>query len=86
MERPLHNLRWLHIDFVNMLPTWINGASLPALSNLDVTAEHERSEDIQVLGTRPCLRHLTFRVIWHAKQEQLERSEVGLGAFPSAIS
>jgi disease resistance protein RPM1 len=86
VEPPLGNLRRLHIDgYIKTLPTWINGASVPALSYLDVIVWHERREDMQTLGTLPCLRHLTFSV-WRRAEQALDRSEVGTDAFPSATS
>jgi disease resistance protein RPM1 len=49
------------------LPTWINAVSRrPTLSYLFVIVWHERREDIQVLGTLPCLRDCTFRVVRRA--------------------
>jgi disease resistance protein RPM1 len=86
VEPPLANLRRLHIYSIKTLATWINGASLPALSYLYITVWVERKEDIQILGKLPCLRHLTFWVKEHSTPIPLERSEVGAGAFPSAIS
>jgi disease resistance protein RPM1 len=86
VEPPLDNLHRLCIYSIKTLPTWINGASLPALSYLYLSVWDERREDIQILGTLPCLRYLTLIHVEPAEQKQLVRSEVGPGAFPSAIS
>ncbi|OEL16256.1 Disease resistance protein RPP13 [Dichanthelium oligosanthes] len=86
MEEPLGNLRWLCIEVAMFLPTWIRPSSLPGLSYLDISVEYERREDIQILGTLPCLRHLKFRVMFVPKQEEaLERCVVGPDAFPCAV-
>jgi disease resistance protein RPM1 len=87
VDPPLGNLRRLRIKqmMIKKLPTWINGASLPALSYLHIVVLHERRGDMQALGTLPCLRHLTFKVLCRAEQAP-ERSVVGPRAFPSVIS
>ncbi|RLN00473.1 hypothetical protein C2845_PM06G34860 [Panicum miliaceum] len=82
MVEPLGNLCRLLVNYVEVLPTWIRPAWLPALSYLDISVGHERRDDIQVLGTLPCLRHLRFRV----EQGAVERCAVGPDAFPCAVS
>jgi len=78
--QPLGNLRKLHIGGFNdvlRMPTWIRPAWLPALSYLDIWVKHERRDDIQVLGTLPCLGHLRFS----ARVPAEERSAVGADAI-----
>ena len=82
--QPLGNLRKLHIGGFNdvlRMPTWIRPAWLPALSYLDIRVKHERTDDIQVLGTLPCLGHLRFS----ARVAAEERSAVGADAFPRLV-
>jgi len=82
--QPLGNLRKLHIGGFNdvlRMPTWIRPAWLPALSYLDIWVKHERRDDIQVLGTLPCLGHLRFS----ARVAAEERSAVGADAFPRLV-
>ncbi|KAF8763017.1 hypothetical protein HU200_008865 [Digitaria exilis] len=62
IEEPLGNMRRLYIDRATMVPTWIQPELLPTLSCLDLEVKYERREDIHVLGTLPCLRHLRFKV------------------------
>nr|CAB3462701.1 unnamed protein product [Digitaria exilis] len=87
IEEPLGNMRRLYIDRATMVPTWIQPELLPTLSCLDLEVKYERREDIHVLGTLPCLRHLRFKVylagIW---QEASDRRMVGPDAFPRVIS
>jgi len=82
--QPLRNLRQLHIiggyNDVRM-PAWIRPAWLPALSYLDIRVKHERTDDIQVLGTLPCLGHLRFK----AHRAAVERFAVGADAFPRLV-
>ena len=59
-------------------PTWIRPALFPALSYLDIRVKHEQRDDIQVLGTLPCLGHPSFTT----RREAVERSAVGADAFP----
>ncbi|CAO2044560.1 unnamed protein product [Urochloa humidicola] len=86
MERPLGNLHRLRICTASAVPTWIEPASLPGLSYLDITVFHERRADIQTLGKLPCLRHLTLRVFCHTKKKPVERCVVGPDAFPCLLS
>lgn len=83
MEEPLGNLCWLRIYQATRLPTWIKGAMLPRLSSLVIMVSYERREDIQVLGTLLCLRHLN--VDWSVSQQALERCVVGPDAFPRVV-
>ncbi|KAF8655774.1 hypothetical protein HU200_060934 [Digitaria exilis] len=88
MENPLGNMCRLRICPAMFLPTWIKPALLPGLSCLDITVVYERREDIQVLGTLPCLRLLRFHVWSVNKQEKeapLERCVVGSDAFPRVV-
>jgi disease resistance protein RPM1 len=93
VEEPIGNLRWLHLHCIHLVPTWIRHASLPGLSYLHLEVEHEQREDIQVLGTLPCLTHLHFRVmescetreVLSLKKETLERYVVGPNAFPRLV-
>ncbi|CAM0147230.1 unnamed protein product [Urochloa decumbens] len=85
MAKPLGNLRWLRLLGFMFLPTWIKGPSLPVLSYLHVTLSYERREDIQVLGTLPCLRRLKF-VVTRPRRQDLERCVVGPDAFPCVVS
>ncbi|KAG2595927.1 hypothetical protein PVAP13_5KG118000 [Panicum virgatum] len=63
MAEPLENLsRLVCFDLTTLLPAWIQAASLPILSYLAIDVLHEQRDDIKVLGTLPCLRHLVFRV------------------------
>ncbi|CAN6171376.1 unnamed protein product [Urochloa humidicola] len=82
IAEPLGNLRRLCIDRVKVLPTWIRSAWLPALSYLEIDVQHERRDDIQVLGTLPCLRYLKFT----ADRGAAERCVVGPDAFPRVVS
>jgi len=63
------------------MPAWIRPAWLPALSYLDIRVKHERTDDIQVLGTLPCLGHLRFK----ARRAAVERFAVGGDAFPRLV-
>ncbi|CAO2149250.1 unnamed protein product [Urochloa humidicola] len=102
MEEPLGNLRRLCIYKPMVLPTWIKPTSVPILSYLDLWVKYERRDDIRVLGTLSCLRHLKFSV-YHApyyigqswsdsddgapEPQTVERRFVaGPDAFPSAVS
>jgi disease resistance protein RPM1 len=82
---PLWNLQHLYFsNTIGVVPTWIKGVLLPILSKLDIGVCHEQRDDIQVLGTLPCLRRLRFHV-WGRAQQALERSEVGPNAFPRVV-
>ncbi|KAF8655773.1 hypothetical protein HU200_060933 [Digitaria exilis] len=66
----------------------IKPSLLPSLSCLNITVKYERSEDIQVLGMLPCLRHLKFRVLYATEQYDeapLGRCVVRPDAFPRAV-
>ncbi|CAL4897510.1 unnamed protein product [Urochloa decumbens] len=80
MEEPLNNLRRLCM-VVDFLPTWVKPALLPGLCYLDIYVRIVRGEDIQVLGTLPCLRHLKFGGEVRAR----ESCVVGPDAFPCAV-
>ncbi|CAL4897541.1 unnamed protein product [Urochloa decumbens] len=83
MEVPLSNLRWLCIMRVEFLPTWIKPALLPGLCYLHIDVGIARGEDIQVLGTLPCLRHLIFEADDVSAHESCV--VVGPDAFPCAV-
>jgi disease resistance protein RPM1 len=83
VEEPLL-LRWLHLGVIALVPTWFRPASLPGLSYLHLVVEREQREDIQVLGTLPCLTYLLFRVKFRSR-EALERCVVGPNAFPRLV-
>lgn len=85
MDEPLGNLQRLLISDVMVLPSWIKAVSLPVLSDLFIVVETERREDIQVLGTLPCLRHLNFQVT-SIPEQALDRCLVGPDAFPCVES
>ncbi|CAN6357217.1 unnamed protein product [Urochloa humidicola] len=82
MEGPLNNLRRLCME-ANFLPTWIKPALLPGLCYLVISVHIGKGEDIQVLGTLPCLRHLRFRV---RDGRAMESCVVGPDAFPCVVS
>ncbi|CAL4897529.1 unnamed protein product [Urochloa decumbens] len=82
MEVPLSNLRWLCMR-VDFLPTWIKPALLPGLCYLEIDVGIARGEDIQVLGTLPCLRHLIFEAYEISANESCV--VVGPDAFPCAV-
>jgi len=82
MTVPLGNLRRLCVDEVEVLPTWIRPTWLPTLSYLDIWVQHERRDDIQVLGILPCLRYLRLAV----DEGAVERCAVRPDAFPCAVS
>ncbi|CAL5023996.1 unnamed protein product [Urochloa decumbens] len=84
---PLGNLRRLHIDIAWVVPAWIEPASLSCLSCLNISVCYEQRADIQVLGTLPCLRHLTYRVAYSTlgTDEPMERCVVGPDAFPCLV-
>jgi disease resistance protein RPM1 len=86
LEEPLllGSLRWLHLRAITLVPTWFRPASLPGLSYLHLEVEREQREDIQVLGTLPCLTYLYFREIIRSR-EALERCVVGPNAFPRLV-
>jgi disease resistance protein RPM1 len=87
MAEPLENLcRLVCIDLATLLPGWIQPASLPILSYLEIDVRDERREDIKVLGTLSCLRHLVFRVRLAPELQVLERCVVGPDAFPCLVS
>ncbi|KAK3118429.1 hypothetical protein QOZ80_9BG0698920 [Eleusine coracana subsp. coracana] len=81
MAKPLGNLRRLYIGISKMVPTWIRAACLPALSYLDIHVAYEQTDDIQLLGTLPCLRRLRYEVMEGA----VERCAVGADAFPRLV-
>ncbi|CAL4897517.1 unnamed protein product [Urochloa decumbens] len=81
MEEPLSNLRQLCMR-VDSLPTWIKPALLPGLCYLHIDVRIARGEDIHVLGTLPCLRHLSFRA---EGVSALESCVVGPDTFPCAV-
>ncbi|KAG2595926.1 hypothetical protein PVAP13_5KG118000 [Panicum virgatum] len=84
MAEPLENLsRLVCFDLTTLLPAWIQAASLPILSYLAIDVLHEQRDDIKVLGTLPCLRHLVFRV---SLAPEMERCVVGPDAFPCLVS
>ncbi|KAF8655772.1 hypothetical protein HU200_060932 [Digitaria exilis] len=89
MEKPLGHMCRLRIHSAMFLPAWINPASLPGLSFLDIVVKNEQREDIQILGTLPCLRHLKFKDMRYAtkqdEEEPLDRCVVGPDAFPRAV-
>ncbi|CAN6215316.1 unnamed protein product [Urochloa humidicola] len=85
MVEPLGNLRRLCVTNAEVVPTWIRPAWLPVLSYLDIYVAHERRDDMQVLGSLPCLRHLSFTVLFDL-QKELERCTVGPDAFPRLVS
>ncbi|CAL4890760.1 unnamed protein product [Urochloa decumbens] len=82
MEEPLRNLRRLGMR-VDFLPTWITPALLPGLCYLDIFVRIARGEDIQVLGTLPCLHHLEFSTDEVSVQESCV--VVGPDAFQCAV-
>jgi disease resistance protein RPM1 len=86
VEEPLllGSLRWLHLGIIALVPTWFRPASFPGLSYLHLVVEREQREDIQVLGTLPCLTYLLFRVNFRGR-EVLERCAVGPNAFPRLV-
>ena len=55
-------------------------------SYLAIDVLHEQREDIKVLGTLPCLRHLVFRVSLAPELQVMERCVVGPDAFPCLVS
>ncbi|CAL4890759.1 unnamed protein product [Urochloa decumbens] len=79
MEKPPGNLPRLLVHYY-VIPTWINRSSLPGLSYLDISVSQERRQDIQVLGTLPCLRHLRFAT----SEPATERCVIARDAFPRA--
>ncbi|GJM94665.1 hypothetical protein PR202_ga11334 [Eleusine coracana subsp. coracana] len=79
---PLCNLRRLSIHNASVVPTWIRPAWLPSLCYLEILVKHERRDDIQVLGTLPCLGHLNFCVLKGA----VVRCAIGADAFPRVVS
>jgi disease resistance protein RPM1 len=85
MEEPLDNLRQLRIDYSWAMPTWIEPASLPGLTGLNIRVQRERKADIHVLGTLPCLRHLKLEVTLKPEEKPLERCKVGDDAFPCLV-
>jgi disease resistance protein RPM1 len=84
VEEPLllGSLRWLHLHSITLVPTWFRPASLPSLSYLHMVVKQEQREDIQVLGTLPCLTYLHFGVLGY---KALERCAVGPNAFPHLV-
>ncbi|GJN35987.1 hypothetical protein PR202_gb24809 [Eleusine coracana subsp. coracana] len=82
MAEPLCNLRRLCIRNARVVPTWIRPAWLPSLCYLEILVKHERRDDIQVLGTLPCLGHLKFCVLKGA----VVRCAIGSDAFPRVVS
>jgi len=82
MTGQLGNLCRLSITNVTMVPKWIRRACLPVLSYLRIVVWQEQRDDIQVLGTLPCLRHLIFNV----REGVVERCAVGADAFQRAVS
>jgi disease resistance protein RPM1 len=68
-----------------MVPTWIRPASVPDLSYLHLVVEHEQREDIQILGTLPCLTYLHFAVRCPGSRRKMERCLVGPNAFPRLV-
>ncbi|KAL6907931.1 hypothetical protein ACP4OV_002101 [Aristida adscensionis] len=77
----LASLHTLLIDQTSSLPTWINGASLPLLSNLLIAVGNVRREDIQVLGMLPALRSLEMYVNGTSIIQVEERPVVSPDAF-----
>jgi disease resistance protein RPM1 len=82
VQEPLGNLRWLCLETIDLVPTWIRPVSLPGLSYLHLVVEREQMEDIQVLGTLPYLTYLNFRVRRHPEPR---RCVVGPNAFPRLV-
>jgi disease resistance protein RPM1 len=80
----LGNLTWLRMKISITVPKWIGPAWLPTLSYLHMVVHFEQREDIRVLGTLPCLRHLQFRVR-NGGDQQKERSVLGPDAFPCLV-
>ncbi|KAL6907926.1 hypothetical protein ACP4OV_002096 [Aristida adscensionis] len=78
----LASLHTLVIDETSSLPTWINGASLPLLSKLEITVDKVGWEDIQVLGMLPALRSLGMFVSGTSIIQVEERPVVSPDAFP----
>ncbi|CAL5010588.1 unnamed protein product [Urochloa decumbens] len=85
MGEALGKLRRVRIGTALQVPTWIEPVRLDALSYLDIVVWSERREDIQVLGTLPCLSHLKFEVLFDPEEDALERCAVGPRAFPCAV-
>ncbi|KAL6907934.1 hypothetical protein ACP4OV_002104 [Aristida adscensionis] len=78
----LANLHTLMIYKTSSLPTWINGAFLPLLSDLLIPVDKVRWEDIQVLEMLPALRSLYIIVSGTSSIQVKERPAVSPDAFP----
>ncbi|WVZ50077.1 hypothetical protein U9M48_001370, partial [Paspalum notatum var. saurae] len=84
VEWSLCSLCHLLIDKTNWLPTWIDPASFPLLSHLDIAVGQVLGKDIYILGSLKALRWLKVKVVPGSSEKQVfKRFTISNGTFPS---